>query len=339
MPVSDTPLGSALRAAVVNGQYTTIPSMVTTAARYIAEADAVLVCAGAGMSVTPGNMVYTNPADFKDHYPWMGKYGYRTAYETMGLVGDPRVPMEAKWGYFATHYHDMRWGAPPNESYNALLRLINDREYFVLTSNVDGCFERAGFDPSRIYTPQGDIKNYQCLAACASDSVFDTKSLMDNIRPTLHDGVIDASLVPSCPRCGSPVFLNLRGGGWFLPGKYEAQNRAFVAWVERMAAEGKKLAIVEVGAGFNTPTVTRFPCESIARDLSGALVRINPTDPEVPTDIAAVGLPAGHEILHDLEALQEHVAATDDPQEGQQGKGTAETSMGGDWKAMMAMLR
>lgn len=105
---------------------------------WLEEADAVLICAGAGMSVKEKEMVYTNPKDFEQAYPWFPKWGYKTSEEVMGLEGDPTVPRTAKWALYAKHMDNMRWKFTPNEGYKTLLRLVQDKNFFVLTSNVDG---------------------------------------------------------------------------------------------------------------------------------------------------------------------------------------------------------
>ncbi|KAI2510665.1 Macro domain [Fragilaria crotonensis] len=104
---------------------------------WIEQADAILICAGSGMSVKEGEMVYVNQTDFAKHYPWFVKWGYRTSYEVMGLGQDRCVPMTAKWAMWAKHMHLQRWQFEPNEGYKTLLDMVNEKDYFVLTSNVD----------------------------------------------------------------------------------------------------------------------------------------------------------------------------------------------------------
>ena len=89
--------------------------------------------------------------------------GYETSYEAMGLERDPAVPRTAKWALYAKYMDNMRWKFTPNEGYQSLRKLVGDKDYFVLTSKVDGCFKRAGFDPERVYTPQGGWTYLQCV--------------------------------------------------------------------------------------------------------------------------------------------------------------------------------
>jgi O-acetyl-ADP-ribose deacetylase (regulator of RNase III)/NAD-dependent SIR2 family protein deacetylase len=276
---------------------------IDLAKQWIDDADAVLICAGAGMSVKDGEMVYTNSDDFAQHYPWFTKWGYKTAYECMGLMGDKSVPSTAKWAFQVKHMDNMRWTFAPSEGYEQLLRLVGNKDYFVLTSNVDACFERSGFDRKRIYTPQGEWTWLQCKNACQPDSVWDSRPYLDSLLPSLSEnGFVPQELIPKCPRCGSDMFGNVRGGDWFLHRKYEEQNDALQKWMERKVDDGSKVVIIEVGAGFNTPTVTRLPVESFARELGGraTFVRINPTEAAVPEDLNGIALEEGWKVLRDI---------------------------------------
>jgi NAD-dependent SIR2 family protein deacetylase len=271
--------------------------------QWIQDADAILICAGAGMSVKEGEMVYTNATDFANAYPFFPKWGYRTGYETMGLAGDKSVPQTAKWAFWAKHMDNMRWKFSPNNGYNELLNLVGDKDHFVLTSNVDGCFERSGIDPSRIYTPQGEWTFLQCMGPCQHDSVYEARPYLDRLLPHISDeGHVPEELLPKCPRCGDNMFGNVRGGSWFLHHKYQNQNNVIQKWMENHITKGSKVAILEVGAGFNTPTVTRFVVESFARELGslGRFIRINPTEAEVPEDLGAMAFEEGWQVLEDL---------------------------------------
>jgi O-acetyl-ADP-ribose deacetylase (regulator of RNase III)/NAD-dependent SIR2 family protein deacetylase len=276
------------------------------AKKWIGQADTVLICAGAGMSVKEGEMVYSNPADFAHYYPWFSKWGYKTSYQVMGLGYDPRVPMAAKWAMWAKHMHLQRWEFEPNDGYQTLLNMVKDKDFFVLTSNVDACFERSGFAKERIYTPQGEWTYYQCKQACRTDAIFESRPMLDEVVPHISsDGFVPEHLIPKCKFCGGEVFGNVRSDGNFLHQKYEAQNDALRRWMQKHGNDpNRTIAIIEIGAGFNTPTVTRFPIESYAKQLDsrGHLIRINPTDPEVPLGLKnALSISEGWKVLKDIE--------------------------------------
>lgn len=248
---------------------------IDVAKGWVQTADCVLVIAGAGMSGYPKDSmrnVYVDEGSFQRQYPdVVEKYGYMTAYETMGLVADPTVREIDKWGYWSRHYNNLRNAWEPNEGYKALREIVGDKNYAVLTSNVDGCFERSGFERSRVYTPQGDCGNVQCVKPCRKDAVYRGDEEMRRIRG-------GGKTPPKCKYCGGKVCVNLRMGGNFLHSPYDDGADNFVEWTEWALREGKKIVIIEVGAGFNTPTVTRFPGEAIVREAgdNGAYIRINP---------------------------------------------------------------
>jgi NAD-dependent SIR2 family protein deacetylase len=328
---------------------------LAAAAKWLDEADAVLICAGAGMSLNDGFNVYVSVEDFAKHYPWFPQWGYNTAYECMGLFADSRVPLEVKWGFWASHMHNMRWAFPPHAGYAELLKLLEGKDYFVYTSNVDGCFERSGFSSEKIYTPQGDWSHYQCMGRtgregpCTTTSVFESRAMLDDTLPHIHNGRLPSASVPTCPKCGGATFGNVRGGNWYLHAPYDAANSRFVSWVEAVAESGRRLLVLEVGCGFNTPTVTRFPMEAIVRELSSkgaALVRVNPGEPQVPSDLPrAVGLPMGWQAILDFKRL----LASGERAEAEEAERLVlhrreeSGARGGqrqfDWRAMMQNLR
>jgi len=316
---------SELKVPLVIGKAEPPNQGMLAAAFWLSQADAVVICAGAGMSIgSPEEALYTNPKAFSKHYPVLRRrFGFKTAGETMGLASDIHVPVRAKWGYWCRHYRNMRFRYPPNAGYGELLSLTSGKETFVWTSNVDGCFERAGFDPKKIYTPQGDASLYQCIGTdgsgpCSMDSVFPgfdelSRELVSFVDP--KSGEIPSSKVPLCSKCGGDTFLNLRAGSWFLPTRHNAAGRAFEVWIEGLRESKKRIVILEVGAGFSTPTVTRFPMESLAYDLGAALIRINPNDHDIPLHLPrAVGISAGWDTA--LPELTRLVSLIDDGTEG-----------------------
>eukprot|EP00929_Paragymnodinium_shiwhaense_P113979 TRINITY_DN82288_c0_g1_i1.p1 TRINITY_DN82288_c0_g1~~TRINITY_DN82288_c0_g1_i1.p1 ORF type:complete len:343 (+),score=34.42 TRINITY_DN82288_c0_g1_i1:63-1091(+) len=287
------------------------------AAKWLADAEAILVCAGAGMSAKEAaakEAVYVSEEDFALRYPYMRKHGYRTAYECMGLFADRRVAQEAKWGFWSDHYYNLRYKFKPSEGHYIMKDLIGDRPTFVLTSNVDGGFERSGWDKDRIYTPQGDVGYYQCLQPCSNDAVFETTPLFEKLHAVRNSalGEVEASSVPKCKLCSGPVFMNLRGGKFFLHTKYAESHRSFMSWIDEVIQSGKKLVVIEIGCGFNTPMVTRFPCEAIVREAAhngAALVRVNPQECDVPSDLSrAVGLSAGWGIPSEIKQAVQDVS-------------------------------
>jgi len=149
---------------------------------WIQESDHVLIVAAAGMSIGSG-INYGSEEDFKKFYPGMLQYGYTTAYQCMALRYE--VTMDIAWGYLADHIANMTFANIPHRGYYDLLDLCRNKDYFVLTSNVDGLFEKTGFKKDNIYTPQGDYRFLQCPTPCHRD-LYDSKPIIDRIRPLIE---------------------------------------------------------------------------------------------------------------------------------------------------------
>jgi NAD-dependent SIR2 family protein deacetylase len=280
------------------------------AAWWVSEADAVLVVAGAGMSIgseqPDHGRSFVDAADFAHFYPGLEKYGVTNAYQATlggGFNRAPKPNAEAGW---LKHGHLMAGGAKPHKGYSILLNLLKDKDYFVHTSNVDGLLAEAGFDKDRIYTPQGEFARRQCTKPCSNDATWATRPQLEKLLPLLDDETTAMkSPLPEwykkCPFCKkNDSFFNLRGGDNFIHRPYQAAQDRLVAWLEQVLQEKRRLVVLEIGAGFNTPVVTRWPAESIAREAGAPLVRINPDHHAVPEDLSlAVGL-----ALSCTEALQ-----------------------------------
>ena len=143
-----------------------------------------------------------------------------------------------------------------------------DREHFVFSSNVDALFTRNGFDSDRVYTPQGDYSLHQCRTPCTRE-VWDARPILEKALSTYDPemGAVAEDAVPSCPNCGGPVYLNVFAGSWHINDHLQPQIEAANAWLQHVQQQGLNLVIVEIGSGFNTPGVIRWPLETIARGM------------------------------------------------------------------------
>ncbi|WP_037680111.1 NAD-dependent protein deacetylase [Streptomyces griseus] len=259
------------------------------------EADRVLVAAGAGLSAAAG-YDYGDAERFKELFPALYRLGLRSRY----LLGVP-LPADMMWGYWAVHIDDIRYGSRPNPLYGHLRSLVGERDHWVMTSNVDALFARNGFDPDRIFTPQGDYGRLQCTVPCTQET-WPAKPVYDRIL-TVYDRdtgrVTDPAALPVCPNCGADVFPNVRVGPEFIDGPYLPAGDRLARWLGD-APDGARLLVLEIGAGFNTPGVIRWPMENLVRRTPGArLVRINPDHPEVPADLGdrALSVPSAADLL------------------------------------------
>jgi NAD-dependent SIR2 family protein deacetylase len=263
----------------------------------IASCDRLLIVAAAGLSIsdTLPNNPYHSPVDFARHYPACARFGYRTSYHAMGLGRDERVPAGVRVAYQAKHFLNMSMEFPPTDGYTWLLRVASTfkpEDTFVWTSNVDRCFERAGFDPARIYTTQGECNRMQCgRPECRN--VWDAIEQFRAIDAASDDGTLsDLSLAPRCPKCGCQwpnVLPNLRGGDWFDCRPYKDAGLRLQHWLDQCVLDRAHVSILEVGVGPNTPVVTRIPACAFASALKAnggqpAYLRVNPDPPEGPSE-------------------------------------------------------
>jgi NAD-dependent SIR2 family protein deacetylase len=257
---------------------------IERAAAAILEAQALLIGAGAGMSVDAGIPAYRlNPGD--EH----GAAGAGLGALNPGLF---RISPPLAWGRAGAQLALFRRTAP-HAGY-AILKRWAERAAtaFVLTSNVDGMFLRAGFPEERLVEGHGSLHHLQCTAPCG-ERVWSA----DDWRPDLDErtGVARPPL-PRCPDCGGVARPNVLmfGDSRFNVGRSEAQARRFESWLAELA--GRRLTVVECGAGTAVPTI-RKKCERLAAATGGTLIRINPTEHEAGAD--AIRIPLGA-----LEALQ-----------------------------------
>jgi NAD-dependent SIR2 family protein deacetylase len=170
-----------------------------------------------------------------------------------------------------------------------MLRALTERaDRFVLTTNADDLFERTGFDAQKLWTRQGSYSRLQCLSPCDPSSTWPAEPWVAAAAPAVDlatEELSDPALWPRCPRCGGVAMMNVRGGDWFIETPYEAQGERFAAWLRR--AQAGRLLVLDVGTGFNTPSVARWPAEQIAaRHPDADLVRVNQLHPEVPVQPA-----------------------------------------------------
>lgn len=257
---------------------------VSLAATWLSSCSALLVTAGAGLSASDG-LDYTSHDLFRTHFPGMHARGFRSLYDLFGY-DSWRSPRE-KWGYYFSHLLFVQSWVSPSRSVYGLLKTLVARHpaHFVRTSNADCFFVRHGFAEDRIATPQGSYDVLQCLARCRPDAVFPAAPFLEAARPYL-DRVACVlrnepgweKALPTCAWCRGELFLCVRGGDYFNEGPFEAGNRRYKQFLAeaKTAGGGGGLVVLEIGAGFNTPTVIRRADEELVRAGDGRvkLVRV-----------------------------------------------------------------
>ena len=216
-------------------------------------ADAVLIGAGAGLSTSAG-LTYGGERFFKYFTDFHEKYGITDMYSG-GFY--PYQTPEEYWAWWSRHILYNRYIDPPKPVYNELFALVKDKEYFVITTNVDHCFQRAGFDKKRLFYTQGDYGLLQCSVPC-HDETYDNEELVRRMVEAQTDMKIPSELIPRCPVCGKPMTTNLRCDDKFV--QDEGWDAACGRYEEFLKVHRKgNLLLLELGVGDNTPVIIKYP--------------------------------------------------------------------------------
>lgn len=216
-------------------------------------ADAVVIGAGAGLSTAAG-FAYDGERFERYFGDFEAKYGFQDMY-TGGFY--PFSTPEEHWAYWSRNIMVNRYTDPPKSVYRDLLELVRDKDYFVLTTNVDHCFQKAGFDKERLFYTQGDYGLFQCSQPCCQET-WDNEEQVRRMVAEQKDLKIPTELLPRCPRCGKPLTMNLRADDRFV--EDEGWHRAAARYNEFLRRhQGLRVLFLELGVGYNTPGIIKFP--------------------------------------------------------------------------------
>ena len=226
--------------------------------RGIAEADAVVVGAGSGLSTASG-LTYSGERFESNFADFIGRYGYRDMY-TAGFY--PYPTPEEFWAYWSRHIHLNRYAQDAGPAYRRLRALMSGKDCFVITTNVDHCFQKAGFDELRLFCTQGDYGLWQCAKPC-HQRTYDNEAPVRRMVAEQRDMRIPTELIPRCPRCGGPMANNLRSDDTFV--EDEAWHLAAGRYRDFLRGhEGARLLFLELGVGWNTPGIIKYPFRRMA---------------------------------------------------------------------------
>lgn len=236
----------------------------------IKNADYILIGAGAGLSTSAG-IEYTGKRFENNFADFIDKYHFTDMY-TSGFYDFQTE--EEKWAYWAKHMYINDIGMKATELYQDILKLVKDKEYFVITTNVDEQFYKAGFDKEKIFATQGSYRHIQCSQAC-HNKIYDATNIIKEMVDKTIDCKIPTELVPVCPICGEKMETHLRKDAYFVQDdNWYKQNEKYEEFLDN--AKNKKVVLLEFGVGFNTPGIIRFPFEQmIYQNINWNLVRFN----------------------------------------------------------------
>ena len=244
------------------------------------KADAVVVGAGAGLSTSAG-FVYAGERFERYFSDFAAKYGFSDMYSG-GFYPFPTP--EEFWAYWSRYIFINRYTDTPKPVYDELLALVRAKDYFVITTNVDHCFRKAGFDKKRLFYTQGDYGLFQCSEPCCLET-FDNETTIRQMVERQKDMRVPSELLPVCPHCGRPMTMNLRSDDKFVEdeGWHEAAER-YESFL-RTRGNGRIL-FLELGVGYNTPGIIKYPFwRMTAQNRAAVYACINYGEAVCPTEI------------------------------------------------------
>lgn len=254
-------------------------------------ADAVVVGAGAGMSTSAG-LTYDGERFERYFSDFRRKYGITDMYSG-GFY--PYDTLQEYWAWWSRQIYVNRYDQPAGKPYTDLLELVRDRDFFVITTNVDHQFQLAGFEKQRLFYTQGDYGLWQCSKAC-HDKTYDNEPAVREMLAEQRDMRIPEELIPQCPVCGAPMTMNLRCGDSFVQdeGWYAAAGR-YEAFLHRL--ENRHVLFLELGVGGKTPGIIKYPFwRMTAGNPQAAYICINRQEAFCPREIQQRSLCLGEDI-------------------------------------------
>ena len=246
------------------------------------DCDAVVIGAGAGLSTSAG-FVYMGERFEKHFHDFAEKYHFNDMYSG-GFY--PYDTLEEHWAYWSRYIWINRYTPAPKPVYNDLLELIKDKDYFVLTTNVDHQFQKAGFDKKRLFYTQGDYGLVQCSEPCCQKT-YDNEEIVRQMVEQQCNMRVPSELVPHCPVCGRPMTMNLRCDDTFV--EDEGWHRAAERYSEFLRRhKGLKTLFLDLGTGMNTPAIIKFSFWRMANEWpDAAYACINLGEAYAPREIEA----------------------------------------------------
>lgn len=283
----------------------------------LAETDVLLIGAGAGLSTAAG-FTYIGERFRKYFYDFEEKYGFHDMYSG-GFY--PYDTLEEYWAYWSRYIICNRYAKIPETVYSDLLKIVENKDYFVITTNVDHCFQKAGFNKDRLFYTQGDYGLFQCSVPCHNET-YDNEDIVRRMAAAQgfsfgEDGNIQikerknikmsvpSELVPLCPVCGKPMTMNLRAddtfvedGGW---------KKAAERYSEFLHSKGNgKIMFLELGVGYNTPGIIKYPFwHMTARNDEATYICINAGESVCPGEISKRAICIGEDIGKVLDEIVE----------------------------------
>lgn len=266
--------------------------------REIETADAIIIGAGAGLSTSAG-FTYSGSRFHQYFADFENKYGFHDMYS--GGFYPYKTP-EEHWAYWSRYIEVNRYQNTNRPVYENLYELVKDKDYFVITTNVDHCFQKAGFDKKRLFYTQGDYGLFQCSVPCCQ-TTYDNRDIIGRMVKEQKDMRIPSELLPKCPVCGKPLTMNLRSDDKFV--ENEGWHKAALRYNDFIRRHKKlHILLLELGVGYNTPAIIKYPFWRLtAQNCKAIYACINNGEAFCPTEIETQSVCINNDIGSILEQL------------------------------------
>jgi len=270
----------------------------------IDEAEYILIGAGSGLSASAG-LDYSDTEFFSEHYSMFYKKKYKCVWD--GLLDNWNLTENnaaSYWGFWALHIHNVFYTPKQLGIYNMLYKLIQNKEYFVVTTNVDHQFFKGSFNEEQVFAMQGSYGLLQCQNGCHSE-VYDNneciKAMLNSMD--MQSLKIKEIYIPRCHHCGALLVPNIRKDHKFIEKTHMVNKDKYMHFINQL--EGHKVVILELGVGFNTPGVIRYPFENLTETLPEAtFIRVNIDTAKIRDAISDKAWGINIDIGEFLEAMQ-----------------------------------
>ena len=261
-------------------------------------AEAVVIGAGAGFSDAAG-IKYVGKRFTDNFQDFIKKYNMEDLYTSSFY---PFKTQEERWAYWAKHVSLNRFETPATKLYTDLFDLVRDKNYFIITTNVEHQFWKANFPNEKIFATQGDYGYIQCAKGC-HNKLYDNDSLVANMISATKDCKIPSSLVPKCPVCGGEMDINVSKDRYFVQGEdWDIAYNNYEKFIENN--ENKKIVFIELGVGYNTPGIIRYPFEQMTnKNDKAVLIRLNKDYPQGPIEIKSKTISFTEDMMEVIERL------------------------------------
>lgn len=265
----------------------------------IKEADAVVVGASNGLSISEGIHIFAENKDFIENFgDFLDKYGFRSIIQGCFY---PFPAEEEKWAFFSRMYDYFLYNGEASPVMKHLYELVKDKDFFVVTSNIDDHFRQAGFPEDRLFEIEGNSRNLQCRNAC-HNKIYPGDDILSEMARAQENGKVPAELIPECPACGGPMQVHLEVDRNFLKGEaWQTSFQAYRDFIEK--AHSKKLVFLELGVGARNQLIKAPFMDITYAEKNAAYITLNKGELYIPEEIAAKSIGVNGDTAEVLQRL------------------------------------